>query len=77
MRRLALLFLVLLAGVFVFAGCGGGDDDGAASGDDVDLTQGKDLTIALVTHDDGGGFWAVAKKGAEDAGKDMGVTVKW
>ena len=77
MRRLGLLFLVLAAGMFVFAGCGGDDDDGAASGDDVDLTQSKDLTIALVTHDDGGGFWAVAKKGAEDAGKDMGVTVKW
>ena len=30
----------------------------------------------MVTHDDGGSFWAVAKKGAEDAGKDMGVTVK-
>ena len=77
MRRLGLLFLVLAAGMFVFAGCGGGDDEGGGSGDSVDLTQGKDLTIALVTHDDGGGFWAVAKKGAEDAGKDMGVTIKW
>ena len=77
MRRLALLFVVLLAGVFVFAGCGGDDDEGGGSEDSVDLTQSKDLTIALVTHDDGGGFWAVAKKGAEDAGKDMGVTVKW
>jgi simple sugar transport system substrate-binding protein len=77
MRRLGLLFLVLAAGMFVFAGCGGGDDDNGAASDDVDLTQSKDLTIALVTHDDGGGFWAVAKKGAEAAGKDMGVTVKW
>jgi simple sugar transport system substrate-binding protein len=77
MRRLALLFVVLLAGVFVFAGCGGDDDEGGGSEDSVDLTQSKDLTIALVTHDDGGGFWAVATKGAEDAGKDMGVTVKW
>ena len=77
MRRLALLFLVLVAGAFVFAGCGGDDDDGGGSEDNVDLTQSKDLTIAVVTHDDGGGFWAVAKKGAEAAGKDMGVTVKW
>ena len=77
MRRLGLLFLVLAAGMFVFAGCGGGDDENGAASDDVDLTQSKDLTIALVTHDDGGGFWAVAKKGAEAAGKDMGVTVKW
>jgi len=76
MRRLALVFVVLAVGVVVFAGCGSGDDDGG-SGDSVDLTQSKDLTIALVTHDDGGSFWAVAKRGAEDAGKDLGVTVKW
>src|SRR5918994_5049998 len=78
MRRLALLFLVLAAGVFVFAGCGGGDDDdGAAGGDSVDLTQKKDVTIAMVTHGDGGSFWSVAKKGAEAAAKDLGVTLKY
>src|SRR5687768_13549061 len=76
MRRLALMFLVLVAGAFVFAGCGG-DDDGAAGGDDVDLTQEKDVTIAMVTHGDGGSFWSVAKKGAEDAAKDLGVTLKY
>jgi simple sugar transport system substrate-binding protein len=77
MRRLALLFLVLAAGVFVFAGCGGGDDEGAASGDNVDLTQKKDVTIAMVTHGDGGSFWSVAKKGAEQAAEDLGVTLKY
>jgi len=77
MRRLALLFLVLLAGVFVFAGCGGGDDDGAEGGDSVDLTQKKDVTIAMVTHGDGGSFWSVAKKGAEAAAEDLGVTLKY
>ncbi len=41
--------------------------------DDVDLTQGQDVTIAMVTHGDGGSFWAVAKKGAEDGAKQMGV----
>src|SRR5918994_3436038 len=77
MRRLALLFLMLAAGVFVFAGCGGGDDDGGASGDDVELTQEKDVTIAVITHGEGDSFWAVVKKGAEQAGKDLGVTVKY
>jgi simple sugar transport system substrate-binding protein len=76
MRRLALVFLVLVAGVFVFAGCGG-DDDGAASDDSVDLTQSKDVTIAVITHGEGDSFWAVVKKGAEAAGKDLGVTVKY
>jgi simple sugar transport system substrate-binding protein len=76
MRRLALVFTVLLVGVF--AGCGG-DDSGGDNGakDDVDLTQKKDITIAMVTHGDGGSFWAVAKKGAEQAAKDMGVTLKY
>jgi simple sugar transport system substrate-binding protein len=76
MRRLALVFLVLLAGVFVFAGCGG-DDDGGGGEDSVDLTQEKDVTIAVITHGAGDSFWAVAKKGAEDAGKDLGVTVRY
>ena len=78
MRRLALLFLVLAAGVFVFAGCGGGDDDeGAAGGDSVDLTQKKDVTIAVITHGEGDSFWAVVKKGAEAAAKDLGITVRY
>jgi simple sugar transport system substrate-binding protein len=76
MRRLALLFLVLLAGVFVFAGCGGDDGDGGGD-DSVDLTQEKDVTIAVITHGQGDSFWSVAKRGAEAAGKDLGVTVKY
>jgi simple sugar transport system substrate-binding protein len=77
MRRLALLFLVLAAGVLVFAGCGGDDDGGGEGGDDVSLTQEKDVTIAMVTHGDGGSFWSVAKKGAEAAADDLGVTLRY
>ncbi len=33
------------------------------------------ITIAVVTHGDGGSFWSVAKKGALQAGKDLGITV--
>jgi simple sugar transport system substrate-binding protein len=77
MRRLALVFVVLAVGAVVFAGCGGGDDGGGAAKDSVSLTQKKDITIAMVTHGDGGSFWSVAKKGAEQAAKDMGVTLKY
>lgn len=35
------------------------------------------LTIAVITHGDNGSFWSVAKKGALEAGKEMGVNVKW
>ncbi len=58
-------------------GGGGGNEQSSGGGDDVELTQGGDLTIAVVTHGDGGSFWSVAKKGAEDAGEDLGVSVKY
>ena len=41
-----------------------------ASADTVDVTAGQDITIAVITHGDGGVFWSVFQKGAEDAGKD-------
>ena len=31
----------------------------------------------MITHGDGGSFWSVAKKGAEDAAKAMGVTLNY
>jgi simple sugar transport system substrate-binding protein len=69
--------LVLGLAVFV-AACGDDDDDGSANNkDDVSLSQGRDLTIAVITHGEGDTFWAVAKKGAEQGGKDMGVEVKY
>ena len=81
--RAGLVLLLLALAAAVFAACG--DDDGGGSDtsgtkttkDTVEATQGRDLTIAMVTHGDGGSFWAVAKKGAEQAAKDMGVTLKY
>jgi simple sugar transport system substrate-binding protein len=83
--RIALLGLLLVLGLAAFAAaCGDdGDDGGGGSGgtpaesDDVNLTQGQDVTVAVITHGEGDSFWAVAKKGAEDAGKQLGVTVKY
>jgi simple sugar transport system substrate-binding protein len=45
------------------------------TGDTVEVTQGQDITVAVVTHGDGGIFWSVAQKGAEQAGEDLGITV--
>ena len=84
--RYALLAVLMVLGLAAFAGaCGDGDDDGGggdsggtpATSDDVNLTQGQDITIAVITHGEGDSFWAVAKKGAEDAGKRLGVTVRY
>lgn len=81
MRRVLhyVLAALLVLGLSVFAAACGGDDDNDSSSkkDDVSLTQGRDLTIAVITHGEGDTFWSVAKKGAEQAGKDMGVTVKY
>jgi simple sugar transport system substrate-binding protein len=82
--RIAVLAVLMVLGLAAFAAaCGGDDGDDSASGgspatkDDVNLTQGQDVTIAVITHGSGDSFWAVAKKGAEDAGKQLGVTVKY
>lgn len=84
MRRLraGLLAVLMVLGLSVFATACGGDDNGDEAGspaakDGVELTQGKDITIAMVTHGDGGSFWSVAKKGAEDGAKAMGVELKY
>jgi simple sugar transport system substrate-binding protein len=74
-----LLTALLVLGLAAFvAACGDDDDDGGSGEtDDVSLTQGRDLTIAVITHGEGDSFWAVAKAGAEKAGEDMGVEVKY
>jgi simple sugar transport system substrate-binding protein len=81
MKRLVhmLLACLLVLGLAAFVtACGDDDDDdGGASKDDVAITQGRDLTIAVITHGAGDSFWAVAKKGAEQGGKDMGVELKY
>ena len=79
--RAALLAALMVLGLSLFAiACGGDDDDEGgtpATSEDVEMTQGTDLTIAMVTHGDGGSFWSVAKKGAEDGAKAMGVELKY
>jgi simple sugar transport system substrate-binding protein len=55
---------LLLVLALVFAACGTADDSGGKQEtkktDDVDLTQGGDMTIAVITHGDGGSFLAVS-----------------
>src|SRR5919197_4483329 len=88
MRRLlgSLGVLVALALAVFAVGCGGSDKNkssgassstGSTSKDNVALTQGGNLTFAMVTHSDEGSFWSVVKKGAQQAAKDEGVKLIW
>jgi simple sugar transport system substrate-binding protein len=81
MRRL-LVSLGLLVTLVVVAACGNsGKNEGGQSTssnkDNVALTQGGNLTFAMVTHSDEGSFWSVVKKGAQQAAKDEGVKLIW
>jgi simple sugar transport system substrate-binding protein len=85
MKRLVprLLLAVLALAALVVAACGGGGDDNKASSDSgsssqsVNLTEGSNLTFAMVTHSDEGSFWSVVKKGAQQAAKEEGVKLIW
>ena len=65
-----------VAAMLALSACSSGQDnnksDSSASGGDH-----KDIKICMYTHGDGGGFWSVAKKGAEQAAKDLGVTLDY
>jgi simple sugar transport system substrate-binding protein len=54
-----------------------GSEPASSSADTVDVTQGQDLNFYVITHGDDGVFWAVAQKGAEQAGTDLGVNVTY
>jgi simple sugar transport system substrate-binding protein len=75
------LLVVLALGALVAAACGNSNKDAngntKSDSESVNLTQGSDLTFAMVTHSDEGSFWSVVKKGAEQAAKDEGVKLIW
>ncbi len=82
MRKLrASLGLMVAVALAVFAvACGeekSPTGQSKTSTDNVALTQGGNLTFAMVTHSDEGSFWSVVKKGAEQAAKDEGVKLIW
>jgi len=71
-RRVASALLLAAVAGALLVGIGGASPPraGAASGR-------KPLTIAVVTHGDGGSFWSVVHRGAEDAGRELGVRVRY
>ena len=65
---------VAVVAALVMSGCASGTDD---NNDDGDSNSNADIKICMYTHGDGGGFWSVAKKGAEKAADDLGVDLDY
>src|ERR671910_1465984 len=60
------------------AGGGGAAPEGAAPADTVQLNQGSDITIEVVTHGQASDpFWSVVKRGVDDAAATTGATVNY
>lgn len=78
-----LAIAAVAASALVLAGCSSSDSDSAAeSTDEAAASEGSgdsgggensQYKICMVTHGDGGGFWSVAKAGADRAAQDLGV----
>ena len=66
---------VAVAATLVLSACASGQDDDKDS--DASGSSNSDIKICMYTHGDGGGFWSVAKKGAEQAAKDLGVSLDY
>jgi simple sugar transport system substrate-binding protein len=73
-RAFCAALVALLIGVLgTLAACGGSDDGGDKATDTANVSAGggSGLHFAMVTEWDSGSFWAVVKRGAEQAAKDM------
>lgn len=72
----------LAIGALALAGCSTSDDssdnDSSDSGSDSNSSSGGDYRIDVITHAaPGDSFWDVVKSGAEQAGDDLGVDMRY
>jgi simple sugar transport system substrate-binding protein len=70
---------IAVAAVLVLAACSGGDDkDSDKGGGNTGAAANASEKFAVITHGSAGdAFWDVVKKGSEQAGKDLGVSVSY
>jgi simple sugar transport system substrate-binding protein len=75
-----LLTLAVAAPLFLAAACttGGDSDSGDSGNGSSGGGGGGDLSFAVITHGSAGdAFWDVVQNGAEQAGKDLGISVDY
>ncbi len=78
MRSVLRITAVLAVGALAVSACSSGSSSGSSGASSGSGGAGaSNITIAMVTHGDGGSFWSVAKKGAQDAAKAEGVTLDY
>jgi simple sugar transport system substrate-binding protein len=85
MKKMRFAAVIGTAVILLAAGCGSSKKASsntstgvtAGGGTTVKATQGSAITICVITHGDNGVFWSVFQKGAEKAGKDLGITVRY
>ena len=76
MKAPKLGLVVVAATALVLSGCAAGNTSGNDSSGGASASAGGDnssIKLCMYTHGDGGGFWSVAKKGAQKAAADLGV----
>jgi simple sugar transport system substrate-binding protein len=71
------LSALLVAGLLGLSACSSTSSGSGSSSTSGDSAGASELKIAMITHGDGGSFWSVAKKGAEDAAKAMNVNLDY
>lgn len=81
MKAPKLALVVVASTALVLAGCSGGTTGDQSTAKSTAAAAGggdnSAIKICMYTHGDGGGFWSVAKKGAEKAAADLGVTLDY
>jgi simple sugar transport system substrate-binding protein len=83
MKVKSALLAVVAIGALVLSGCSTSDDNGDSGGGDTggggdSNVNASDLRIDVITHGNPGDtFWDVVKSGAEKAGDDLGVDLRY
>lgn len=81
MKAPKIALAAIAASALLLAACSSSSDS-AESTDSGEATaaavsENADIKVCMYTHGDGGGFWSVAKKGAQKAAEDLGITLDY
>jgi len=71
------LSALTVAGLLALSACSSSSSSSQSTSTGGGDAAGSTIKIAMITHGDGGSFWSVVKKGAEDAAKAEGVQLTY